>query len=163
MKLKEKLPLFVGIGLPLLLILYVAVIAYLPSLFVKPKYNFIYAEGYYNDYNINVLNGKISIEPRYDYGNKTYRSAQPTLFLYDVTNDKSTQISLDQAYSYNLDPSSKSLDGFTVGRHESDASYFPFFFGRYDRGTYLMGKGLNRRITERDYYNFKFVGWIINE
>lgn len=162
MKLKERLPLFVGIGLPLLLILYVAIAAYLPSLFVKPKYNFIYAEGYDN-YNINVINGKIAIESRYADGNNTYGSVQPTLFLYDVPNDKSTQVSLAQAYSYTLDPSSKSLDGFTVGRHESDGSYFLFFFGRYDRGTYLMGKGLNRKITDRDYYNIKFVGWIVNE
>lgn len=161
MKLKEKLPLFVGICLPLFLILYVAITAYIPSLLVKPKYNFIYAEGYYNDYSISVINGKISIGPR--YANKTYLSAQPTLFLYDVTNDKSTQISLEQAYSYIIDPSSKSLDGFTVGRRESDISYFPFFFGSYDRGTYLMGRGLNQKITGRDYYNFKFVGWIVNE
>lgn len=162
MKLKEKLPLFVGIGLPLFLILYVAVTAYLPLLFVKPKYNFIYTEDSSYDYMVNVLNGRINIEQKYN-SNRTYRSTQPTLFLYDVSSDRSTQISLAQAQGYTLDPSNKSLDGFTVGRSASDASYFPFFFGSYDRGTYLMGKGLNRKITERDYYNFRFVGWIVNE
>jgi len=159
---KEKLPFIVGIGLPLLLILYVAITAYLPSLFVKPKYNFIYSNDSYYGYSINVLDGRINIEPsRYD--NRTFR--QPTLFLYDVIDDKSTQISLAQAQSYTLDPSNKSPDGFTVGRRDSDSSsYFPFFvFGNYDTGNYLMGKGLNRRITEGNYYNFKFAGWIVNE
>lgn len=165
MTLKEKLPLIVGIGLPLLLILYVAVSAYLPSLFVKPKYNFVYTTDSYYDYNINVIDGRINIEPRYtDYGTRTYRPKQPTLFLYDVTDDKSKQISLVQAQTYTLDPSSKSPDGFTVGRSESGSySFFPFFFGGYDRGTYLMGKGLRRKISEQDYYNFKFVGWVVNE
>jgi len=162
---KEKLPLLVGIGLPILLILYVAVTSYIPSLFVKPKYNFVYATNSYYDYNINVIGGKISVEPRYtNYGARTYRPQQPTLFLYDVTEDKSKQISLAQAQTYTLDPSNKSPDGFTVGRRESDGySYFPFFFGGYDRGTYLMGKGLNRKIVDQDYYNFKFIGWVVNE
>lgn len=157
---REKLPLIVGIGLPLLLILYVAITAYLPSLFVKPKYNFIYSNDSYYDYSVNVLDGRISIQPRY-YDNRDFR--QPTLFLYDVINDKSTQISLAQAQSYTLDPSDKSPDGFTVGRRDSDGYYFPFFFDSYDRGIYLMGKGLNRKLTDRDYYYFKFVGWIVNE
>lgn len=164
---KEKLPLIVGIGLPLLLILYVAITASLPSLFVKPKYNFIYVnDPYHNRFNINVLNGKINMEQTYRYDNRYDNSTftQPTLFLYDVINDKSTQISLAQAQSYTLDPSNKSPDGFTVGRRDSDSSsYFPFFFGSYDTGNYLMGKGLNRRITEGNYYNFKFAGWIVNE
>ncbi|HEY5600980.1 MAG TPA: hypothetical protein VIK81_02715 [Patescibacteria group bacterium] len=166
MKLKEKLPLIVGIVLPLLLILYVAVTAYLPSLFVKPKYNFVYASDSYYDFDISVIDGRVNIQPRYtDYANRTYAPKQPTLFLYDVTSDKSKQLSLPQAQGHILDSSNKSPDGFTVGRQDSDSySYFPFFFGgSYNRGTYLMGKGLNRKITDQNYYNFKFIGWIVNE
>ncbi|EKD65235.1 MAG: hypothetical protein ACD_50C00152G0007 [uncultured bacterium] len=159
---REKLPLVVGIVLPLLLILYVAVTAYLPSLFIKPKYNFIYSNDNYYDYSINVVNGKVNIQPNYRYDNSVVR--QPALYLYDVVNDKSTLISLSQAQNYTLDPSNKSLDGFTVGSRVNDSySYFPFFFSGNDRGIYLTGNGLNRVITERDYYYFKFVGWILNE
>ena len=162
---KEKLPLIVGIGLPLLLILYVAITVYLPSLFVKPKYNFIYTNTNYYDYDVNVIDGRVNVDPRYtDNTSRTYIPKQPTLFLYDVVDDKTTQISLTQAQTYILDPSNKSPDGFTVGKSESDGySFFPFFFGSSGRGTYLMGKGLSRRITDQGYYNFKFVGWIINE
>lgn len=161
MAFKEKLPLIVGIGLPLLLIFYVGITAYLPSLFVKPKYNFIYATDT-SDYNLSIVDGKVVMEQRYFNVN---RPRQPTLWLYDVARDKSTQISLEKAQTYTLDPSNKSPDGFTVGRGETGGySVFPFFFGGYDRGTYLMGKGLNRRISEReDYYNFKFLGWVVNE
>ena len=161
---KEKLPLIVGIGLPIFLIIFVAVSVYLPSLFVKPKYNFIYATGSLYDYDINVIDGRLSVNSKY-YPDTTYRRipSQPTLFLYDVVNDKSKQITLTQAQSYILDPSDKSPDGFTVGRSESgDSSFFPFFYGRNDRGRYLMGKGLNRKVTDQNY-DFKFIGWITNE
>lgn len=162
---KEKLPLIVGIILPLTLILYVVVAAYIPSLIVKPKYNFVYTNTNYYDYNVNVIDGRVNIEPGYSNNtSRTYFPKQPSLFLYDVVNDKSTQISLTQAQTYILDPSNKSPDGFTVGRGEYDSySFFPFFFGGSNRGYYLMGKGLSRKITDQDYYNFKFVGWVVNE
>lgn len=160
---KEKLPLVVGIALPLFLILYVIIAAYLPSLFVKPKYNFIYTNANY--YDVAVIDGRINIESLYnDNTSRTYNPKQPTIFLYDVINDRTTQISLTQAQLYILDPFNKSPDGFTVGRDEYDNySYFPFFFGGSNRGIYLKGKGLNRKITAQDYYNFKFVGWVVNE
>ncbi|MBI2028018.1 MAG: hypothetical protein HYT07_00270 [Candidatus Levybacteria bacterium] len=163
---KEKLPLIVGIVLPFFLILYVAITAYVPSFFVKPKYNFVYTNNYNNDYNINVIDGRINFNLRYiDSTNRNYVSRrEPTLFLYDVAADKSTQIILTQAQAYILDPSNKSPDGFTVGRSEYNSySYFPFFFGGSNRGVYLMGKGLNRKITDQDSYYFKLVGWVVNE
>lgn len=160
MKLKEKLPLFVGIFLPILLILYVITTTYLPTLYVKPGYNFIFAGENYNESNINIVNGKISIQPRYRnyrYGN--YVSERPTLYLYDSALDKSTLISVEDTYKYSIDPSSKSPDGFTVGRKDSSYSYFPFFSGSSNRGIYFSGKGLNRKILENEY-NFKFIGWV---
>ena len=77
-----------------------------------------------------------------------------TILKFIDENDKSGKIVI----------SNKSPDGFTVGSSESDSfSLFSIFYGGRDRGQYLMGKGLNRKITDRNYYNFKFVGWIVNE
>src|SRR3990167_7408846 len=167
MTIKEKLPLAVGIGLPLLLIVFVAVFAYLPSLFVQPKYNFVYATGNLYDYEIRVINGKLSLNPQ-TYRNISgtqyqYSLREPSLFLYNVLEEKSTEVTLSQAQTYNLDPSSKSPDGFTVGSADSDGvSFFPFFYGgRYDRGQYLTGKGLSQKVT--DNYDFKFIGWIMSQ
>ncbi|MEK7558843.1 MAG: hypothetical protein AAB521_00890 [Patescibacteria group bacterium] len=160
MKLKEKLPLAVGIFLPLLLILYVVITTYLPTLFVKPEYNFIYVGDNYNDSKIDIVSGKISIQPRYrNYRYGEYIPQQPTFYLYDSASDKNTLISIEETYKYNIDPSSKSPDGFTVGSRDSNYSYFPFFLGTSDRGVYFTGKGLSRKITGQEY-NFKFVGWV---
>src|SRR3990167_3813581 len=165
---KEKLPLIVGILIPILLILFVVVSVYLPSLFVKPKYDFVYTTNARYDYDVKVLDGKISATPRYNdqyYSGNQYRRTppEPTFFVYDVTADKSKSISLAQAQTYNLDSSNKSPDGFTVGRNESDGySFFPFFYGSSQRGVYLQGKGLNRKIQDQ-YYDFQFLGWVLNE
>lgn len=166
MTLKEKLPLVVGIGLPILLIIIVVIFAYLPSLFVQPKYNFVYATGNLYDYEIKVVNGKLNLNPqtRYRYGTQyEYPLREPSLFFYNVLEEKSTAITLSQAQTYNLDPSSKSPDGFAVGRADSDGvSFFPFFYGgRYASGQYLTGKGLSQKIT--DSYDFKFIGWVIGQ
>lgn len=163
---KEKLPLIVGILIPVLLILFVVVSVYLPSLFVKPKYNFIYTTNARYDYDVKVIDGKISVTPRYTdqyYGAQRRTPIEPTFFLYDVVADKSKAISLVQTQTYTLDSSDKSPDGFTVGRDESDSySFSPFFYRGSRYGVYLQGKGLNRKIQDR-YYDFQFVGWVLNE
>ncbi len=163
MNYKEKIPLIVGIGLPFLLIIFVFATSYLPGLYVKPKYNFIYETGNTYDYEITVISGKISAQPKYqNYYNNTYNPIMPSLYYYDVKNDKSRQISLPEAQALTLDSSSKSPDGLTVGTSNSDYSAFPFFWGSYDRGEYLMGKGFRRKVNDQDY-NFKFIGWTTND
>lgn len=166
MNLKEKLPLIIGIGLPILLILFVTVSVYVPSLLVKPKYDFIYSTGQTYDYNLNVVNGKITQSPRYTqpYSGGYKTQVEPTYFIYDVNADKKRPISYTQTQAYNLDSSDKSPDGFSVSRNDSGSySFFPFFYGGgNDYGIYLKGKGLNRKITD-DTYNFKFLGWVTSE
>ena len=161
---KEKLPLIVGIGLPILLVFYVILSSYLPALFVKPKYNFVYTTGNYYDYDINVVGGKVTINPR-NYGNYSYSSNEPNLYLYDVSEDKSILITTNQAEDYYLDSSNKSPDGFTVERGDGGGGFFPFFwYDSYDNGYYLRGRGLNKKIQlSGDSYQFKLLGWITND
>ena len=45
MKIKENIPLAVGLLIPFLMILFIGLSIYLPSLFVKPQYDFIYISG----------------------------------------------------------------------------------------------------------------------
>ncbi|MEK9147167.1 MAG: hypothetical protein AAB639_03135 [Patescibacteria group bacterium] len=158
---KETLPLIIGIGLPILLIIYVAVTAYLPSLFNKPQYNFIYATGYDNQY-ATVENGTIKVNPPPYSHYELPRPPQFSLYLYDVSQSKTKLISQDEAKLYRLDPSDKSPDGYVVtSNRDTSFSVFPFFYGGYDRGYYLKGHGVNKRISERDY-DFKFLGWVVS-
>lgn len=165
---KERLPLLIGIGLPVLLIAYVFLSIHLPSLFVKPQYNFLYTSGYTYDYELAVIDDKLTLRQRYYNYNDPNRNVLPPpgpiVFLYDVSADKTSAMTLSQAQQYTIDPSNKSPDGFSVGRSTSDDYFvFPFFFGGGDRGIYLMGKGLYRKITTDQEYDFKFLGWVTNE
>lgn len=161
---REKLPLLVGILLPILLIIFVFVTSYLPSQLVKPTQNFIYAVNpnyASNVATVRVINGKAEVDtasqinPQYP----TTPTILPVFYVYDVASDRATQISLEQVQSYKVDPSTKSTDGFTVGRPSGDSGGFPFFFGSGNYGIYLTGKGLRKEITQ-DPYNFQFVGWV---
>lgn len=167
---KQKLPIIIGVGLPLVLILWILVFVYiLPSIFVKPKYNFIYVTGYENQY-IRVINRKIQIDPcPYNY----YESCSSYLhnvnfYLYDVKNNESTPLSLEEVEEYKLDSSEKSTDSYVVRSSRdqgSDFYFFPFFWGSGVREGYYIGKdgGLSKKISLKDdyYYNFKFLGWIL--
>ena len=157
---KETLPLIIGIGLPLLLIAYVAATVYLPSLFNKPLYDFVYATGYDSRY-VTVENQtvKLNQKPSY-YPNEASRSPEVDLYYYDVSRESSKLISLEEAQTHKLDPSEKSPDGYVVSNdRDRSYSFFPFFYGGSDRGTYLTGHGVNKRVSEK-YYDLKFLGWV---
>jgi len=103
----------------------------------------------------------INLQPIYN-SSRTRIPAEPTFYYYDVSDENSRQITLSESQKYNIDPSSKSPDGFTVGRADSGSvSFFPFYSTSRVRGTFYKGKGLNKQISEE--YNFRFVGWVTNE
>ncbi len=160
MHIKDRIPLFIGLGLPILLLLYIFVSVYLPSILVKPQYNFLYASGCSTDYSISVINNRIVITSNYNGQYSVPYSS--CIYLYDTRNDSNTPLSQQQALSYsNINPTNKSPDGFTVVSNSSgDTSYFPlFWYGEYNSGYYLLGHGYNKEITN-DTYDFKFLGWV---
>ncbi len=170
---KNKIALIIAIGLPLILVLWVLVFVYLlPELFVNPKYNFIYVTSYESKY-AHVENGRIQVDPC-PYGPTSYRDCSSyykefNFYLYDVKNDESIPLSLDEAKAYKLDSSEKSPDGYVI-RSSRDSSgdffLFPFFWSSgVSRGYYITKSNTwGKQISLRDnYYNFKFLGWVLNE
>jgi hypothetical protein len=163
---KKNIPLIVGISIPILMILFVAGSIYLPSLFVKPSYNFLYLLGascYGQPYS--VVNGKLE-QNDVKYPANYNPPAQPELFIYDATKDQSQQISFADAQNLNLDSTNQSPDGFeVVSGNSGGGDYFPFYFGpsNYNDGWYLKGHNIDKKIniqTVGNYYNFTFLGWI---
>lgn len=157
---KETLPLIIGIGLPLLLIVYVATTVYLPSLFNKPLYDFIYTTGYDSRY-VTVENQTVKVNQKPSYrANEPPQQPEFNLYYYDVSKESSKLISVEEAKNYELDPSEKSPDGYAVSNdRDRSYSFFPFFYGGSDRGTYLTGHGVSKRVSEK-YYDLKFLGWV---
>lgn len=162
---RNKLPLLVGIGLPILLVLYILITNYLPGLFIKPKSDFLYTTNSYSGYNYVVVGNQLQLqepnETGYDYNRYQQK---PLLYRYNAIENKSTVITQEAGQQLDLDPSDKSPDGFKVSVGGSSGGYFFFPFSYSSRqGIYIKGKGLNKKIIDENYYNFKFLGWVIND
>lgn len=173
---KRKLPLLIGIGLPMLLVLWVLIFVYfLPRIFLDPQYNFVYVISY-NKQSARVIENRAQIDPcPYPYLNEPvgYRDCDQYLrefnfYLYDVKNDENTPLSLDEVNAYSLDPSDKSPDDYVVSglqRDSGDYFFFPFFWGGGASRSPQIRKGaFSKQISLRDnYYNFKFLGWVLEQ
>lgn len=172
---KKNITLVLGISIPILMILFVAGSIYLPGLFIKPHFNFLYVSGddYYYNYNngqqYSVQNDRLVKNEIKQPENPNYNPPryEAKLYLYDVTKNESKEISFADAQNLNLDSNIKSPDDFEVVYGSRDDGFFPFFWGggtdynaRYLKG-HNVSKKLNLQLNGSSYYyNFRFLGWI---
>lgn len=172
---KKNITLVVGITIPILMILFVAGSIYLPGLFIKPHFNFLYVSGddsyysYNNGYQYTVQDGKLVRNEIQKPTNQNYTPprTEAKLYLYDVVKNESTEISFAGAQNLNVDSNIKSPDDFEVVYGSNGGGFFPFFYGggadynaRYIKG-HNVSKKLNLQLNGGSYYNnFRFIGWI---
>jgi len=171
---KKNITLVIGISIPILMILFVAGSIYLPGLFIKPHFNFLYVSGndsyyYYNNgYQYSVQNDKLIKNEIRQLENQNYNPprVESKLYIYDVAKNESREISFEEAQNLNLDSNNMSPDGFEVTYGSRGDGFFPFFFrSERDYNTrYLKGhnvsKKLNLQLSGSYYNNFRFIGWI---
>lgn len=168
MDIRRNITLIVGISIPILMILFVAGSIYLPGVFAKPKFNFLYITGdYYSGSQYSVINGRL-VENEIEYPPRKYGPprAEVKLFVHDVAKNESKIISFEEAQMLNLDSSIKSPDGFEVISGGRGSGIF-FFFGvdrDYD-SIYLKGHNMSKKLNVQmsgsyGYGNFRFLGWI---
>lgn len=134
------------------MILFIACSIYLPGIFIKPKFNFLYAKGnyYYCSSQYSVQNGKL-VKNEFEQPSNEIK-----FFIYDVVKDESREISFEEAQKLNLDSNIESPDGFKV---VSGTSY---------NSQYLKGRNVTKKLNiqfskEDNYHNyddFCFLGWI---
>lgn len=169
---KKNIPLIFALSIPVLLIIGVALSIYLPTLFTKPQYGFLYSTGgdynYHNEYA--VENGKLVKKPVTlpPYVVPT-NSKEPELYTYDVQKNSNTKISFEETQTLNLDSNPQSPDSFEITYGSDGGGVFPFFFwSDRDYGSrYLKGHGVTKKIdlhssSPYNYYSgdFQFLGWI---
>jgi hypothetical protein len=183
---KKNLPLITAIAIPAALILFVAASIYIPGIFVKPQYNFLYATGSFYAAPYKVTDGHL-VTTTTSTANASgtvkannsivvpvpgYLPAdQPSFYIYDVATNQSRQVSPTDAAQLSLDTNEQSPDGFTVATGNAGGGIFPFFSVGSDYGTrYLEGHNVSRKLnlsgTSSNYpysYNFTFIGWIQNQ
>lgn len=171
MDLKKNATLIIGIAIPVIMIILVAVSIYIPPLFMHPKYNFLYVSGdeYNSEYTYHISGGTLVKEKKernknddYGYNRSSYREQK--LFLHDTQKNESREISYEEARGLKLDTDEKSPDGFEVISSWSGGGFL-FFDGGSHRGQYLKrnsySKKLNTQASGDYYYDFNFLGWII--
>lgn len=185
---KKNYLLVLAFALPILLIVIVALSTYLPSLFVKTNYNFIYSTCSYNNnyyqYNCNnylkshysVVDGKLSvkdIDPEQDSDKNGIPDVKDPytdrIFLHDTLKNESREISLKEAQALTLNELITSPDGLTISsRYDRMSNDLFIFGGGYSSYGYYLTKGKSRskinliNNNDRYYYqnNFQFIGWV---
>jgi hypothetical protein len=169
---KQKLPLVIAISLPIIMIVIVAISMHIPRIAAKPQHNFVYAIGEDMAYRYySVQNGMITqtdhTPPYYQTHPADMKYPEPKLYLYDVSKDTSTALSLADAQRLRLDSNAKSPDGFEIVRGGGDGGIFGLFFGSPGdyNSQYIRGHGYSKKLnptleSQNYYYSFRVVGWV---
>ena len=176
---RKNLPLIVGLAIPVLMIIFVALAVYLPTFLAHPKYGFVfstgdtYASNYGNHYS--VVDGKIVKTTVPDPKKPELLLPYPntnaiSLFVYDPKIDNVRSITFAEAEKLNVDISPKSPDGYTLERGDSNGGIFELFGSNRDYNSWYLKSGLvSKKIyltspSQSYYYNGygQFLGWIIN-
>jgi len=176
--------LILGIALPLIFIITLCLIIFLPSSFLRPQYDFLFTNSSAYEYpykpyaNIfGVQDGKLVSTPLpEDYvnnNNKAYGGSidYPPLYRYNVKDDAIHQISKSEGEALSLDPGPSSPDGYLVQyeyNYGNDGIFELFGSSRGNASGYYLTKGRGQRklrgFDSGSYGsyqgNFKFIGWI---
>lgn len=170
---RENITFILGISIPVAMILFISLSVYLPGLFIKPKFNFLYSidnNSYYDGgHRYSISNGKI-IKNEVDLSQRRNAYApegEPKLFIHNVAGNESIEVSFADALKLNLDSNAKSPDGFEIVSGGSGGGFFPFFYsaGTDYNAKYLKGKSVGKKLylqtsPQQNYYSFYFLGWI---
>lgn len=170
---KQKLPLYIALCVPVLMIILVAAFIYLPGIAKKPKVNFLYMTGsnvYQYDYygqGYMVSGGHLIYNPPADNNNYPNAAVNSDVhfYLYNVASNAATEVTLTQAQTYILDSSNTSSDGYTIQMGNGGGGDFLFGSSGGDYSNwYIKGNNraikLNLKLTGQSYENFRFLGWI---
>jgi len=141
----------------------------LPTLFIKPKYDFIYSypDGYYSNGTYSV-NGGVIIKHTATEPTRYQPPQEPKLFYYNNALNESREMPFEETGKLKLDPSSVSPDGFEIQFGRRNNWLFPLFFsGGYDYNSkYIVGHGFSKKLNLKSgnsyyYGDFKFLGWVL--
>lgn len=156
---------WIGLSIPLILVLLIFFSIYIPKLRFHPQYNFIYS-----------LNEK-SYDPKCKAflikdGKLTEQivastCGDTTLYYYDIKQNTSQPVSYEQARQYTLDANPDSPDGYRVFKDNGGSGFFPLFYDN-TQSIYLSGHGVSGRVNipkkspgnYQFYYAFQFLGWV---
>jgi hypothetical protein len=168
MKFKENIALWLGLAIPVVMVLVVAVSIYWPQRGIQPpQHNFVYALRDYGDgYEYVVVDEKL-VRREAPNTPKQFNEAPTRFFLHDVTSNTSQEMKFEEVQELKLDNSLVSADGYELKRGGQGGGVFPFFFDNSNYNEQYLVKGnhsvkLALKETQPPYYgNQMFLGWVV--
>ncbi len=174
---KENLILWIGLSIPIIALIFVAIFAYVPSNFTA-EYDFLYylhndnSDYYYCIYDdiYFVKNQKImitSITDDIDFDCKSLTiSDLPKIYRYDVSSDERTVLSFTEATSLRLDNSKLSPDFMSIDNGDYNDMGIFGIFGSSNNYSDLYLKNNKDKMKKINtgsggYYDFNFIGWVL--
>lgn len=166
-KVAKNWSLILGLSIPLLMTLFIAVSIYLPRFFDNtppPTINFLYSSNTYYPHLLEVKNNKLEWEIKENENQNNKRSDQPPrIYLHDVVTNKSSELNLEEAQKLTLDSRLDAPDGYIVKQNYNRG--FFLFDGNRSRSHHLVNDRSSHKLNlvyqNNYYYNFKFLGWVI--
>lgn len=179
--LKKNPALYIGLALPLLMLLFFAGVPFISSLVVEPpQYNFIYSvKSYQTEGTVRFVDGKLELDA---YNRDSDPHEPPSVYLIDVhskkykkldVNEEGTLIPPHQHRTFvlkgvllkNLDTSTVSPDGYqyVLNNNDNIDLFSPFFRGSKMDSLFISKSGRIEKfqIPTDVYWNMKFEGWVI--
>ena len=178
---KENIPLVVGLAIPVLMVIALAAIIFLPRAYVQPQYDFVYSTGdypvYINDSDntrteYRVVNNTIEKDVTPDQSEQRFPryDAPPKFYRYSVAEQRSQELNSEELLSLTVDPAKESPDGFRLTYAREHDNFLEAFFGGRDRSQQVLAKGsvsievqLTTGAKSSNYYwrDSGFIGWIV--
>lgn len=170
----KDIALYIGLAIPVAMILFVAAAIYLPRLFSSvdpPRYDFLYMVGYpYGNERYVVVDGRLEVQEVDPPGFTAPGADWPrTLYVHHIATNSSERVSLDDAERLTLDSAPRSPDGFEIVHGRRSEFFFPIVSSTDYRTRYLQQDGWSRKLdleigSESGYASmFIFLGWIVEE
>ncbi len=180
----KHMPLIVAIALPITFVIILALVILLPNTQIKPSHDFIYTTatndqyGYYdgrsqykNTYDLKE--DKITLKPliiptvsKDPYMTAIAYENAPPIYYYDIENQTSKEISLEEAQKLSLIKGPSSPDGYSISYSTSHEGIFELF-GSNNSTSFVITKGrgskvLNGVVGYENYYrmDLNIIGWI---
>lgn len=182
----STISLIVGLAIPVVMVILIALAVLLPGKSLNPTTDFVYVIGSYPTYTtregntitqheIIVRDGTIedaaqiyetdAIYPPYPYEKESI----PRFFIHNTLENSNKEISIEEAKKLRILPEQTSPDGFTVSFGRQSYGVFPFFYNEGNSDTqraYLSDKKASKEIqlisdTSANIYSFQLVGWVL--
>lgn len=182
---KKHVPLIAAIALPVIFIIILVITIVTPSVTINPEFDFVYvdpSEQYRRSFDVfeyknryDVKDGKIIkvpieiyVDPMLKYPEDIQYEDAPTLYLYDIEENTSREISFEEAQEFMFDRGPSSPDGYTIKfEYNNDGIFELFGSGNNDSGYFIVKGSGKKQLTGIDntmhYYGdgeIDLIGWI---